>query len=130
MPQQSQVWWSFPGGIGWPTPIPLSGGKRSKTRKVRKATRRMRGGSVFTNMRAKVGNLVRTFKNKRNENEQAALNKNTKIQNELGKLRTQIANLKKQKTKVSAREGSAKAIANQKVLNEKITQLEKRIENL
>lgn len=58
MAQQSQVWWSFPGGIGWPTTIPLSGGKRSgasakrsgasakrKTRKGRKgrkgkATRR------------------------------------------------------------------------------------------
>lgn len=23
---KSQVWWSWPGGIGWPTPIPLKGG--------------------------------------------------------------------------------------------------------
>jgi hypothetical protein len=46
--QKSQVWWSFPGGIGWPTAIPLKGGKRKTrksksrkaTRKGRKATRR------------------------------------------------------------------------------------------
>ena len=35
------VWVSWPGGIGWPTPLPLSGGKR-KTRKNRKTTRKNR----------------------------------------------------------------------------------------
>ena len=37
-----QVWTSWPGGIGWPTPI-AKGGKRSatrKNRKNRKATRK------------------------------------------------------------------------------------------
>lgn len=43
--QKSQVWWSWPGGIGWPTPIPLKGGKRTgcgtrKNRKNRKNTRK------------------------------------------------------------------------------------------
>ena len=37
--QKSQVWFSWPGGIGWPTPIPLKGGKR-KTRKARKSSRK------------------------------------------------------------------------------------------
>ncbi len=36
--QKSQVWFSWPGGIGWPTPIPLKGGKR-KTRKGRKGSK-------------------------------------------------------------------------------------------
>ncbi len=42
--QKSQVWWSFPGGIGWPTPIPLKGGKRrgGKTRKSRKGSKKGR----------------------------------------------------------------------------------------
>ena len=49
------VWTSWPGGIGYPTAIPLKGGKGRKTRKARKAskktrkarkgTRRMRGGN-------------------------------------------------------------------------------------
>jgi len=39
MEQKSQVWISWPGGIGWPTPIPLKGGKR-KTRKSSKKTRK------------------------------------------------------------------------------------------
>lgn len=43
MEQKSQVWWSFPGGIGWPTPIPLKGGKR-KTRKGRKSSKKTRKG--------------------------------------------------------------------------------------
>ena len=41
--QKSQVWWSFPGGIGWPTPIPLKGGKR-KTRKSKSKTRKSKKG--------------------------------------------------------------------------------------
>ncbi len=41
--QKSQVWWSWPGGIGWPTPIPLKGGKR-KTRKGRKSSKKTRKG--------------------------------------------------------------------------------------
>lgn len=44
MEQKSQVWISWPGGIGWPTPIPLKGGKRKgkKTRKGRKASKKGR----------------------------------------------------------------------------------------
>ena len=42
--QKSQVWWSFPGGIGWPTPIPLKGGKRRGTRKARKSSKKTRKG--------------------------------------------------------------------------------------
>jgi|LakMenEpi03Aug12_release.lakeMendotaPanAssembly.Ray.scaffolds.fasta_scaffold3678984_1 hypothetical protein len=50
--QKSQVWWSWPGGIGWPTPIPLKGGKRKtrksskKNSKSRKASRKGRKGST------------------------------------------------------------------------------------
>ena len=49
--QKSQVWWSFPGGIGWPTAIPLKGGKRStkkskKARKSRKASKKGRKAST------------------------------------------------------------------------------------
>ncbi len=53
MQQGSQsVWTSWPGGIGYPTAIPLKGGRKTrkgrkaskKTRKMRKGTRRMRGG--------------------------------------------------------------------------------------
>ncbi len=57
MAQQSQVWWSFPGGIGWPTTIPLSGGKRSgasakrKTRKARKSRKATRKGRKATRRR-------------------------------------------------------------------------------
>ncbi len=50
MAQQSQVWWSFPGGIGWPTTIPLSGGKR-KTRKGRKGSKKTRKGRKMTRRR-------------------------------------------------------------------------------
>ena len=40
------VWVSWPGGIGWPTPLPLSGGKRkTQTRKNRKNTRKNRKAS-------------------------------------------------------------------------------------
>lgn len=49
-PQQSQVFWSWPGGIGWPTPIPLKGGKR-KTRKNRKASKKSRKGRRSTKRR-------------------------------------------------------------------------------
>ena len=43
--QKSQVWFSWPGGIGWPTPIPLKGGKRTKkTRKARKSSKKTRKG--------------------------------------------------------------------------------------
>ncbi len=38
-----QVWTSWPGGIGYPVGIPLSGGKR-KTRKGRKASKKSRKG--------------------------------------------------------------------------------------
>lgn len=50
---QSQVWWSWPGGIGWPTPIPLKGGKRlgCGTRKNRKNTRKANRKSRRTNRR-------------------------------------------------------------------------------
>ncbi len=46
--QKSQVWWSWPGGIGWPTPIPLKGGKRrgKATRKSSKKSRKGRKGST------------------------------------------------------------------------------------
>ena len=50
MAQQSQVWWSFPGGIGWPVGIPLSGGKR-KTRKGRKGSKKTRKGRKQTRRR-------------------------------------------------------------------------------
>ena len=50
---QSQVWWSWPGGIGWPTPIPLKGGRRAGcgTRKNRKHRKANRKASRRTNMR-------------------------------------------------------------------------------
>ena len=47
--QQSQVWWSFPGGIGWPVGIPLKGGKSKKsTRKARKGRKATRKGRKMT----------------------------------------------------------------------------------
>jgi hypothetical protein len=48
--EQSQVWWSFPGGIGWPVGIPLKGGKR-KTRKGRKGSKKTRKGRKMTRRR-------------------------------------------------------------------------------
>lgn len=49
MEQKSQVWVSWPGGIGWPTPIPLKGGKRKgssrKTRKSKKTRKGRKGAS-------------------------------------------------------------------------------------
>ncbi len=50
MAEQSQVWWSFPGGIGWPVGIPLKGGKR-KTRKGRKGSKKTRKGKKATRRR-------------------------------------------------------------------------------
>jgi hypothetical protein len=57
--QPSQVWWSFPGGIGWPTDIPLKGGKQSgatakskKTRKSKKSKKTRKGkGKKMTRRR-------------------------------------------------------------------------------
>jgi hypothetical protein len=48
--QDSQVWWSWPGGIGWRTDIPLKGGKR-KTRKGRKGSKKTRKGRKATRRR-------------------------------------------------------------------------------
>jgi uncharacterized protein YpuA (DUF1002 family) len=93
MAQQSQVWWSFPGGIGWPVGIPLSGGKRSgkktrKARKSRKATRRMRGGNTITNMlKTKVAKMMNTLKNKNNDY--------TKAMNQLQGLREKLSKVPK-----------------------------------
>ncbi len=53
---KSQVWWSWPGGIGWPTPIPLKGGKR-KTRKNRKSSKKSRKANRKSNTRR--GNMRR-----------------------------------------------------------------------
>lgn len=46
--QKSQVWWSFPGGIGWPTPIPLKGGKRKSKSKTRKSKKGRKGAGSAT----------------------------------------------------------------------------------
>lgn len=95
--QQSQVWWSFPGGIGWPTPIPLSGGKGRKTRKgrkARKATRRMRGGAMKNS-------IMSLFKGK-------APNAYEKAMNELEGLKKKLRNAPK---------GSTAAAALQKQIN-------------
>lgn len=86
MGQQSQVWWSWPGGIGWSTAIPLSGGKR-KTRKAHKMskTRKMRGGNKVINMlKSKVGKMMNTLKNKNNEYTRA-MNKLQNLREKLSK---------------------------------------------
>ncbi len=103
MTQQSQVWWSWPGGIGWSTSIPLKGGKR-KTRKApksRKSTRRMRGGNKVLNMlKNKVGKMMNTLKNKNNDY--------TKAMDKLQNLRDKLS---------KAPKGSAMAAALQQQIN-------------
>jgi hypothetical protein len=132
MSQQSQVWWSFPGGIGWPTPIPLKGGKRKtrKARKARKGTRRMRGGNLLNNIQRKLTNMSRPAI--RTISEKKALNNYTKKQNELTALKKQIENLKKEKINVGSRlrSGSVAAVSAQKNLNEKIAKVQQQINDL
>lgn len=36
----AQVWTSWPGGIGWPTPISMGGKRRKATRKASKKSRK------------------------------------------------------------------------------------------
>jgi hypothetical protein len=133
------VWTSWPGGIGYPTPIPLKGGKSKKTRKGRKAskkTRKMRRGT----RRMRGGNKVTSFffGNERSKEEKNAVKEYNKQQAERVTLQKKIRNLETQRSSgkyknpngTLVRQGSAAASARQAEVEKELKNLQVKLNNL